>query len=81
MQGLWQSLRQSLEQDPWALHTTARPLFLLTNQQVPNRDLASSHYAEHDGKPFFPKLVNFLTSGPVVAMVGEGPRLACARAP
>lgn len=37
--------------------------------QVPSKDLASSHYAEHDGKPFFPKLVNFLSSGPVVAMV------------
>ena len=27
----------------------------------PSRDLASAHYAEHDGKPFFPKLVDFLT--------------------
>jgi nucleoside diphosphate kinase len=34
--------------------------------------LAAKHYAEHDGKPFFPKLVNFLSSGPVVAMVWEG---------
>jgi hypothetical protein len=36
------------------------------------QELASKHYAEHDGKPFFPKLVNFLSSGPVVAMVWEG---------
>lgn len=36
------------------------------------QDLAAKHYAEHDGKPFFPKLVNFLSSGPVVAMVWEG---------
>lgn len=39
---------------------------------VPSRDLAASHYAEHDGKPFFPKLVDFLSSGAVVAMVFEG---------
>lgn len=37
-----------------------------------DRELASSHYAEHDGKPFFEKLVGFITSGPVVAMVIEG---------
>jgi nucleoside-diphosphate kinase len=33
-------------------------------------DLA--HYAEHDGKPFFGELVEFITSGPLVAMVLEG---------
>lgn len=33
---------------------------------------AKFHYAEHDGKEFFPNLVNFITSGPVVAMVWEG---------
>lgn len=39
---------------------------------VPSEDIAKSHYAEHEGKPFFPKLVNFLSSGPVVALVFEG---------
>ena len=34
---------------------------------------ASQHYAEHEGKPFYPDLVEFITSGPVVAMVLEGP--------
>ena len=34
--------------------------------------LARSHYAEHDGKPFFEELVSFITSGPLVAMVLEG---------
>ena len=34
---------------------------------------ASEHYAEHEGKPFYPELVDFITSGPVVAMVVEGP--------
>src|SRR5919201_1714403 len=35
-------------------------------------DLARRHYAEHDGKPFFGELVEFITSGPLVAMVLEG---------
>src|SRR5919202_129178 len=30
------------------------------------------HYAEHEGKPFFGELVEFITSGPIVAMVLEG---------
>ncbi|GAE91364.1 nucleoside diphosphate kinase [Gracilibacillus boraciitolerans JCM 21714] len=34
--------------------------------------LAKTHYAEHDGKPFFNDLVSFITSGPVFAMVWEG---------
>ena len=37
-----------------------------------SRDLASQHYAEHAGKPFFEELVSFITSGPLVAMVLEG---------
>ena len=35
-------------------------------------DVAQRHYAEHDGKPFFGELVEFITSGPLVAMVLEG---------
>ena len=35
-------------------------------------DLASRHYAVHQGKPFYEDLVNYITSGPVVAMVWEG---------
>jgi nucleoside-diphosphate kinase len=34
---------------------------------------AKRHYAEHDGKPFFGDLVAFITRGPLVAMVVEGP--------
>ncbi len=34
---------------------------------------ANQHYAEHEGKPFFGELVEFITSGPVIAMVVEGP--------
>jgi nucleoside-diphosphate kinase len=37
-----------------------------------DEDLAKRHYAEHDGKPFFSELVEFITSGPLVAMVLEG---------
>lgn len=36
-------------------------------------DLARAHYAEHDGKPFFGELVEFITGGELVAMVLEGP--------
>jgi nucleoside-diphosphate kinase len=37
-----------------------------------DKALASKHYAEHEGKPFFGELVEFITSGPLVAMVLEG---------
>ncbi|MEP6641508.1 MAG: nucleoside-diphosphate kinase [Gaiellales bacterium] len=33
---------------------------------------AAEHYAEHLGKPFYPEVIKFITSGPVVAMVLEG---------
>ena len=36
-------------------------------------ELAASHYAEHVGKSFYPTLVDFITSGPVVAIVLTGP--------
>jgi len=36
-------------------------------------ELAASHYAEHVGKSFYPALVDFITSGPVVALVLTGP--------
>jgi len=35
--------------------------------------LAAQHYAEHEGKPFYLGLVEFITSAPVLAMVLEGP--------
>jgi nucleoside-diphosphate kinase len=37
-----------------------------------DESLARKHYAEHSEKPFFSELVEFITSGPVVAMVVEG---------
>ena len=39
-----------------------------------DRETASTHYAEHTGKPFFDGVVDFITSGPLVALVAEGPR-------
>jgi nucleoside-diphosphate kinase len=39
-----------------------------------DRETASSHYAEHVGKPFFEPVMDFITSGPLVALVAEGPR-------
>ncbi len=41
--------------------------------RTPDRALAEAHYEEHAAKPFFGELVDFLTRGPVVAMVVEGP--------
>ena len=39
-----------------------------------DEDLARRHYAVHEGKPFFPGLIEYITSGPVVALVivGDG---------
>ena len=40
-------------------------------QQV-SEELARQHYAVHEGRPFFPGLIKFITSGPVVVMALEG---------
>lgn len=40
-----------------------------------DRELAERHYGEHLGKPFFEDLVSYITSGPVAAMVLEGPNV------
>ena len=37
--------------------------------------LLSKHYAEHEGKPFYQPLVDFMSSGPIVALVAEGHRV------
>ena len=39
--------------------------------QVPNQQ-AEKHYAEHEGKPFYPTLIEFITSGPVLALAIRG---------
>ncbi|GHG44047.1 nucleoside diphosphate kinase [Sinomonas cellulolyticus] len=44
-------------------------------QLTPSRDLLAKHYAEHEGKPFYEPLLEFMESGPVVAAVFEGERV------
>lgn len=39
-----------------------------------SRSLAERHYAVHQGKPFYPPLIEYITSAPVVVMALEGPR-------
>jgi nucleoside-diphosphate kinase len=45
---------------------------------VVSRDLAAQHYAAHQGKPFYEPLLKFITSGPLVALVVEGPAAVAA---
>ncbi len=42
---------------------------------LPTLEHAEKHYAEHKGKPFYPRLIKYITSGPIVAMVVEGPNV------
>jgi len=42
---------------------------------TPTRDLLAEHYAEHEGKPFYEPLVEFMMSGDVVALCVEGNRV------
>jgi len=41
----------------------------------PTRAILEKHYAEHEGKPFYEPLLEFMLSGPVVAIVAEGNRV------
>ncbi|MGH3566155.1 MAG: nucleoside-diphosphate kinase [Pseudonocardia sp.] len=43
-----------------------------------DRELAAQHYAEHDDKSFFGALLDFITPGPVLVAVVEGPRAIAA---
>ena len=52
-------------------------LAALELRMVP-RELAEQHYAEHEDKPFFGALLEFITSAPVVAAVVEGERAIAA---
>lgn len=45
---------------------TALKMLQVTDEQ------AKAHYAEHEGKPFYPRLIRYIQSGPIVAMVVEG---------
>jgi nucleoside-diphosphate kinase len=57
----------------------ARGLMLVELKLLtPSRDLAENHYGAHRGKGFFEGVIQFITSGPVVAMVLEGPNAIAA---
>lgn len=45
------------------------------NMLTPTADILEKHYEEHVGKPFYQPLVDFMSSGPVVALVLEGHRV------
>jgi nucleoside-diphosphate kinase len=40
-----------------------------------DRNTLAAHYAEHEGKPFYEPLMEFMLSGPIVAMIAEGERV------
>lgn len=42
---------------------------------TPTREILVKHYAEHEGKPFYEPLLEFMLSGPIVAMVAQGNRV------
>jgi nucleoside-diphosphate kinase len=44
-------------------------------QRLADDELLAQHYAEHVGKPFYQPLIEFMSSGPVVAVVAEGQRV------
>jgi nucleoside-diphosphate kinase len=51
--------------------------YKISNLKMLNADraLLAKHYAEHEGKPFYEPLLEFMMSGPIVAMVAEGERV------
>ena len=51
--------------------------YVITNLRMvlPTRDILARHYAEHEGKPFYEPLLEFMLSGPVVAVIAEGNRV------
>ena len=51
--------------------------YKITNLRMLTADqnLLAKHYAEHEGKPFYEPLMEFMASGPIVAMVAEGERV------
>ena len=59
------------------VHRFEQKGFLLAGAKLMliSRESAETHYAEHIGKPFYERLITFITSGPVFAMVWEGERV------
>jgi len=42
---------------------------------IADKSMLESHYAEHNGKPFYEPLMEFMLSGPIVALIAEGERV------
>jgi len=42
---------------------------------TPTREILAKHYAEHEDKPFYEPLIEFMMSGPIVALIAEGNRV------
>jgi nucleoside-diphosphate kinase len=42
---------------------------------TPTREILAKHYAEHEGKPFYEPLIEFMLSGPIIAMIAQGNRV------
>jgi nucleoside-diphosphate kinase len=56
-----------------------RGLRLVAAKFMPvSRELADTHYAIHNGKPFYDGLISYITSAPVMAMAWEGPNAVAA---
>ncbi len=51
--------------------------YAITSMRMLNADheILEKHYAEHKGKPFYEPLIEFMSSGPIVAMIAEGERV------
>jgi nucleoside-diphosphate kinase len=51
--------------------------YVITSMRMLNADrsILEKHYEEHNGQPFFEPLLEFMSSGPIVAMVAEGERV------
>lgn len=64
--GLLGTVISRIERKGW----TVAELQLCTLSQ----EILAEHYAEHQGKPFYPTLLEFMTSGPVAVMIVEGER-------
>ena len=62
--GLMGDIIKRFEQKGYKI--SAMKMIKVTDEQ------ARAHYAEHEGKPFYPRLIKYIQSGPVIAMVVEG---------
>ncbi len=51
--------------------------YVVTNLKMltAEKNLLAKHYAEHEGKPFYEPLLEFMQSGPIVAMIAQGERV------